>query len=253
MRSEILSDKELRRYIDQINLPSVGIEGQEKYKQAKVLVIGAGGKGTCILQHLTTAGIGKIGISDNYPVEEKALPRQKLYGNSDLGKQKAIISSQRLKEVNHLVDIELHNVCLSENNISPICNDYDIIVDATDNFPAHYLVNDAAITLNKPLVFGTVFNSLGMVSVFNYQNGPSLRCLYPETPGKEDKPPLKGLFGSSILTDIVGTLMTNEIFKVILGLPTELNGKLLIFDSANYTFKSEKVEKDPKNFKNISE
>ncbi len=252
MRSEILSDKEIRRYIDQINLPSLGIEGQEKIKQARVLVIGAGGKGTSVLQHLTTAGIGKLGISDNYPVEEKALPRQKLYGNSDLGKQKAIISSQRLKEINHLVNIELHNVCLSENNISPICDDYDIIVDATDNFPAHYLVNDAAIILNKPLIFGTVYNSQGMITVFNYQDGPSLRCLYPVTPAGKEKPPLKGLFGSSILTDIVGTIMTNEIFKVILGLPTELNGNLLIFDAVNYAFTREKIIKNPENFKKVS-
>jgi len=249
MESESLSELELRRYLYQIKLPSIGIEGQEKLKKSRILVIGAGGKGTTVLQNLVTAGVGKIGISDNFPVEEKNLSKQRLFGNGDIGKEKAIISKQKLTELNHFVDYELHNVCISRNNILDICSGYSVIVDATDNFQAKYLINDAAVILNKPFVFGSVLNSLGMVSVFNFNKGPSLRCLYPTIPSGNEKPELKNIAGIGILYNIVGTIMANEVLKIILQINNVLSGKLLLFNLLDYSISFTNINVNPDNLK----
>lgn len=248
MDSEVLSGLEIRRYSQQIELPSVGISGQEKIKKSKVLVIGAGGKGTSLMQHLVTAGIGIIGISDNYPVEEKELPNQTLYGNNDLGKQKAIISKQKLTGINHLTKIELHNVCLAETNCEQICYDYDILVDATDNLPAHHLINDTAIRLSKPVIYGSVYNSQAHISVFNYDNGPSFRCMYNQIPANKENLPLDGIVNVGIISGIAGTIMANEVLKVILDLPFTLSGKLLVFEVSGYVMKMIQINKEPGNF-----
>jgi molybdopterin/thiamine biosynthesis adenylyltransferase len=251
MESEILNDNELRRYTSQIKLESIGIKGQEKLKKARVLVIGAGGKGTAVLQNLVTAGIGKIGISDNLPVEEKFLSKQRLYGNSDIGKQKAIISRQKLAELNNYVDFELHNICIDKKNILDISKEYTVLVDATDNFSSKYLINDAAIILKKPLVFGYVFNPVGMVSVFNYNQGPSLRCLFPTGPPGDKRTRQKSKAATGILYNIVGTIMANEILKIILQAENIINGKLLLFNILEYIISFNKISKNPINF-NIS-
>jgi len=248
MHSEVLSGLEIRKYSQQIELPSVGMPGQEKIKQSKVLVVGAGGKGTSLMQHLVAAGIGKIGISDNYPVEEKVLSNQTLYGNGDIGKQKAIISKQKLKKINHLTKIELHNVCLSEKNIEQICNNYEIIVDATDNLPAHHLINDAAIRLNKPVIYGSVYNSQAHISVFNYDNGPSFRCMCNQIPREKENLPLDGIINIGIISGITGTIMANEVLKVILDMPFILSGKLLIFEVPEYVMKMIKINKEQAHF-----
>ena len=239
--SEILTDKEIRRYIHQISLSGFGIEGQEKLKQSKVLVIGVGGKGSSALQNLTSVGIGMIGICDNYPVTEDQLSRQHLYGDMDLGKQKAIISRQKLMEINSLVSYKLHNVCLSKQNIDKICAEYDILIDTTDNFPAHYLINDAAIRMEKPFVFGAVLNTKGMISVFNYKGGPSLRNYFPKPP--ENKQPVAGGFAcEAMVRSIVGSIIANETLKLIIGMGSRLNGKMLIFDAINYTMTLSSIE-----------
>ncbi len=248
MKSEILSEREIRRYSQQIELHSVGLKGQEEIKKAKVIVIGAGGKGTSVMQHLTSLGIGKLGITDNYQVEESCLSRQRLYGNSDLGKQKAIVTKQKLMEINHYVDFELHNVCLSESNILNICGEYDILLDATDNYPSRYLINDTAIKLNKPFIFGAVVNNEIRVSVFNYQNGPSLRCLYPKPPKENKDSASQDLLAPGILTGIAGAVMANEVVKVILKLPTSLSGALYIFNMNDYTTSLNPVKKQSSNF-----
>ena len=175
MKSEFLSAREIRKFEEQINLPGVGIQGQEKFRKARILVIGAGGKGASALQALVAAGVGYIGICDNYPVEESALPRQCLYGEIDTGKLKAIVARQHLLEHTKLTEIELHNICLSDTNIRNIISDYDIVLDATDNFMAHYLISDGTVATGKPLVFGSVYHNTSQVSVFNYAGGPSLR------------------------------------------------------------------------------
>jgi molybdopterin/thiamine biosynthesis adenylyltransferase len=235
MESEILGESELIRYTRQIKLESVGIKGQEKIKKAGVLVIGAGGKGTSVLQNLVTAGVGKIGISDNLPVEEKDLTKQRLYGNSDIGKQKAIISRQKLIELNHFVHFELHNICIDKNNVLNICKNYAVIVDATDNFSTKYLINDAAIILKKPLVFGSVDNPVGMVSVFNYNMGPSLRCLFPTAPSDKQNSAQKKIPSAGILYSMIGTIMANEVLKIILQINNIISGKLLLLNILDYT------------------
>lgn len=247
--SSVLSDKEMRRYALQIGMSAIGKEGQERIKNAKVLVIGAGGKGSSVLQNLATVGVGKIGICDNYPVQENELARQYLYGNSDLGKQKAIISRQKLLEINHLVEYELHNVCLNENNINLICFPYDILIDATDNFPSRYLINDAAISLGKPLIYGEVVNGLGLASVFNYKNGPSLRCLYPDYIDNADRPSCSDFTCQVASMSIIGSIIANETLKLILSKDTILSGNLLQFDGGSYTFSFQKIHKNQANFK----
>ena len=249
LTSNILSQKELRRYAVQITSGKIGVEGQEKLKQAKLLIIGAGGKGTVVLQQLAAMGIGTLGICDSIPVDEAELSRQFLYGNGDLGKQKAIISKQKLLEINHMVNYQLHNVCLNSENINRICEEYDILIDATDNFPARYIINDAAIQLSKPMLFGLVEGSAGMVSVFNYKNGPSFRCLFPSVPtGINNNIPGGTITQVSILS-IIGAIIANEAIKVILGMDTPLSGNLLKFNGSNYSITFEPIQKNPDNFK----
>jgi molybdopterin/thiamine biosynthesis adenylyltransferase len=249
MESRSLNESELRRYSSQIKKLSRGAEDQQRIKDASILVIGAGGKGTSVLQNLATAGIGQIGIADNFPVEEKYLSKQRLYGSVDIGKEKAIISKQKLKDLNHLIDFELHNVCINSKNILDICREYKIIIDATDNFPARYLINDAAVILNKPVVFGSVFNSLGMVTVFNLNKGPTLRCLYPDPPSGDEKPEIKSIAGIGILYNIVGTIMANEALKIILQIENILSGKLLIFNISDYSISFKSIKLNPVNLK----
>jgi len=249
MKSEVISDKEMRILARQIQMPEVGIAGQEKIKKARVLVIGAGGKGTSALQNLVSAGIGFLGISDNFLVDEASLPQQNLYGEKDLGKQKAIISKQRLAEPGRMTTFSLHNICLSDTNILKIITPYDIILDATDNFPAHYLINDAAIISGKPFVFGSVVHNSGLVSVFNYAGGPSLRCLYPHIPHNHARFTDKGLPALGLLYEITGTIMAAETLKIILGLPSILKGSLMHFEMDTYSSSFEPVIRNEDNFK----
>jgi adenylyltransferase/sulfurtransferase len=246
MKSDILSERELRRYQNQIKLPSIGLEGQELIKQASVLVVGAGGKGTSVLRNLITGGIGKIGISDNYLVEEPILANQSLYGNSDIGKLKAIITRQKLKEINHFTEIELHNVCLADNNILSIYEGYEIIVDATNNYPAHCLINDAAIISDKPVVYGEIHNYIGQITVFNYKECPTYRCLYPAKPKKMESDN-KNISSSGTLYNMVGSIMANEVFKLILSLDNYLCGELWQFDIRDYSTTYQKIVSNPKN------
>ena len=249
MQSDVLSERELRRYTNQINLPLLGVKGQEKLKQSKILVVGAGSKGTSVLQILTASGIGTLGLTDNFMVDEADLPLQKLYGSSDLGKQKAIISKEKLKAINHLTNFNVHNICLSEANIQQIIEHYDLIIDATDNFPAHFMISDAAIQQNKPVVYGDNHHDIGSVTVFNYDNGPSFRCLFPKVPDSAKNNFSSGLVSYSSLSSITGAIMANESIKVVLGLKEEvLNGRLLKIDINNYIFSMEEITKNPKNF-----
>jgi sulfur-carrier protein adenylyltransferase/sulfurtransferase len=250
MKSDSLSDKELRIFKQQINLSSVGAAGQERIQQCRILVIGAGGKGTSALRALVASGAGNIGICDNYLVEEDTLPRQSLYGENDIGKQKAIISKQRLSELSALCKFEIHNICLSEANILPIFSMYDIIMDATDNFPAHYLINDAALILGKPFIFGLVVKNTCLLSVFNHNGGPSLRCLYPSLPRNTEKYTDSGIPAVNFLYNIAGSMMAHEVIRIVLGLDSEINGKLLQFKLADYSIFLKPIRKNPENFIN---
>jgi len=249
MKSDVLSDMEIRALSEQIQLPGIGLAGQEKIKKARVLVIGAGGKGASALQGLVVSGVGVIGISDNYMVEDNALPRQSLYGEKDLGKQKAIISKQRLAEPGRHTTFELHNICLSEANILQIVAPYDIILDTTDNFPAHYLINDAAVLSGKPLVFGSVIHNAGLVSVFNHAGGPSFRCLYPRVPGKDGSFTDEGIPSVGMPYRITGDIMACETLKIILGFPSVLSGKLMRFSISDYGIQYSPIRRNEANFR----
>jgi adenylyltransferase/sulfurtransferase len=248
MESGYLSPREIRRYSRQIMISEIGLEGQEKLKKAKVLVVGAGGLGCPVLQYLAAAGIGKIGIVEFDKVDESNLQRQVLYGSLDVGKLKAIIAKNWLVHLNSLVEFEIYNLRLDATNASGIIKQFDIVVDATDNFEVRYIINDTCIILNKPMVHGAIFKFEGQVSVFNFNGGPTYRCYNPydkttdyKKPGSADV----GLMG--VLPGITGTIMANEVIKIITGIGMVLSGKLLIFNILNYTFHTISIESIPEN------
>ena len=243
-----LSDREIRRYRKQIMIPEIGQAGQEKLKKARVLVVGAGGLGCPVLQYLAAAGIGKIGIVEFDKVDESNLQRQVLYGSLDVGKLKAIIAKNWLEHLNSLVHFEIFNLRLDTTNAVDIIKQFDIIVDATDNFAVRYIINDACIILNRPMVHGAIFKYEGQVSVFNHNGGPTYRCFndnYKTKESKDPKPADVGLFG--VLPGITGTIMANEVIKIITGTGSVLNSKLLVFNILNYSFHMLNIENIPEN------
>ncbi len=230
MPADQLSPKEQRRYKRQIMLPEIGEEGQIKLKQSRVLVIGVGGLGTPILQYLSAGGIGHIGIVDNDQVNESNLQRQILFGVKDLGKLKSIIAKERLSKLNPDVNFEIFNFRLGKKNILEMIRDHDLIFDATDNFSTRYLINDACVAEGKPWIYGAVYRYEGQVSVFNYKNGPTFRCLYPDPPkpGSYTEAEESGLLG--VLPGMIGCYQANEAIKIITGFGDVLSGKLLCFN-----------------------
>jgi len=253
MNNDILSPREIRRYGKQIMIPGIGVRGQEKLKLSKVLVVGAGGLGCPVLQYLTVAGVGKIGIVEFDVVNESNLQRQVLYGLTDIGKLKSIIAKNRLEHLNSVVDLEIYNLQLNASNALGILKEYDVIVDATDNFSARYTINDACIILGKPMVHGAIYKYEGVISVFNYQGGATYRCYNPEVNNVEYKNPLPsgvGLFG--VLPGIIGTYMANEIIKVLTGTGEILSGKVLLINILNNTVNKFSVTNIPGNH-NITE
>ena len=219
------------RYSRHIILSEIGQKGQDKLTNAKVLIVGAGGLGCPVLQYLTAAGIGTIGIIDFDIVEESNLQRQVLFGTSSLGKNKAIVAKERLTDLNNTITINAYPEKLTHQNALELFNHYDIIVDGTDNFSTRYLINDASLITNKPLVYGAIYKFEGQVAVFNYNNGPSYRCLFPNTPEKNTIPNCSEIGVLGVLPGIIGSLQANEVLKIILGLGDVLSGKLLCYNS----------------------
>lgn len=231
-------------------IPEIGIVGQEKLKRAKVFVIGAGGLGCPVLQYLTAAGVGKIGVAEFDMVDESNLQRQVLYGSADVGKLKSIIAKNRLSHLNSFVDLEIFNLRLDTSNSLKILQKYDVVVDATDNLDARYIINDACVILDKPMVHGAIYKYEGLISVFNYKGGATYRCYNPETKNEVFKNPLPagvGLFG--VLPGIIGTYMANEVIKVITGTGEVLSGKILLINILNNTFNTITVINIPENHK----
>jgi sulfur-carrier protein adenylyltransferase/sulfurtransferase len=248
MDNNILSSREIRRYSKQIKIPEIGTRGQEKLKQAKVLVIGAGGLGCPVLQYLTAAGVGTIGIAEFDLVDESNLQRQLLYESADVGKLKSIIAKDRLEQMNPHVSLEIFNLRVDTSNSHRILQKYDIIIDATDNLPARYAINDACVTLDKPMVHGSIYKYEGIISVFNYQGGATYRCYNPETKEANFRNPLPsevGLLG--VLPGIVGSYMANEVIKIITGSGEILSGKVLLINILNNTFNTITVTNIPEN------
>lgn len=249
MPAEYLSDRELRRYDKQIKLPEIGREGQEKLKNSRVLVVGAGGLGTPILQYLSAGGVGHIGIADHDRVDESNLQRQILFGSMDLGKLKAIIARQRLSVLNPDINYEVINLRLRAHNVLKIFEDYDLIFDATDNFATRYMINDACVVLKKTWIYGAIYTYEGQVSVFNYRGGPTLRCLYPEPPaeGSYRSPDESGLLG--VLPGMIGCYQASEAIKCLIGYGDLLSGKLLCINIKTNTFQTFTIPLIKKNLK----
>jgi adenylyltransferase/sulfurtransferase len=215
------------RYDKQIALPEVGEAGQQKLAEAKVLVVGAGGLGCPALQYLAAAGIGTIGIVDGDVVNETNLHRQVLYTNSDVGKPKVEVAAERLKQLNPELEIQTYSEFLTASNAMDIVANYDLIVDATDNFAARYRINDVCVKLDKPVVYGAIHRFEGQVSVFNYKGGPTYRCLFPDKPAENQIPNCNETGVLGVLPGIIGTQQATEVLKIILGIGEVLSGKLM--------------------------
>lgn len=219
------------RYHRQLILPGIGEEGQVRLNEVRVLVIGAGGLGCPALQYLAGAGVGTLGIIDHDVVEVSNLHRQVLFGETSLGKNKAIAAKERLQDLNAEITITAYPESLTTQNALSLFSQYDIIVDGSDNFPTRYMVNDACVIAQKPWVYGAIFKFEGQVSVFNYKNGPTYRCIYPNPPEPGEVPSCieSGVLG--VLPGVVGTLQATEVLKMILGLGEVLSEKMLMYNS----------------------
>ena len=230
-----LSKQEQQQYDRHLILDEIGQKGQLKLKQAKVLVIGSGGLGCPILQYLTAAGVGTIGVIDNDTIAQSNLQRQILYTYADVGKLKVEIATKRLSQLNPFITFETHLERLTVDNAISLFSKYDIVVDGSDNFPTRYLVNDAAVLTNKPVVFGSIFKFEGQVSVFNYQNGPTYRCLYPNAPNPNEVPNCSEIGVLGVLPGIIGGFQANEVIKIICNIGNVLSGKLLTYNTLSMT------------------
>jgi adenylyltransferase/sulfurtransferase len=223
--------QELERYSRHLRLEQVGEQGQARLKAAKVLVIGAGGLGCPILQYLAAAGVGTLGIVDGDVVDLSNLQRQILYTTHDIGIPKVEAAKRRLEAINPLLTIEIYPYELTKDNALELLAQYDIVVDGSDNFATRYLVNDAAVITEKPLVYGSIFKFEGQVAVFNYQNGPSYRCLFPTPPPAGQVPSCSEIGVLGVLPGIIGNMQANEVLKIILGIGNVLSGKLMVFNT----------------------
>lgn len=231
----MLSIQDYLRYTKPMLLPEIGNEGQKKIKNAKVLVVGAGGLGCPILQYLTTSGVGTIGIVDFDIVELSNLHRQVLYNENHIELPKATTTSEILKKLNPHIEYIPFEEKITIDNCERILSQFDIIVDGCDNFTTRYLVNDACVKLDKPLVYGSILKFEGQVAVFNYKDSKNLRDLFPEPPNPEDVPncSLNGVLGT--LPGIIGTIMAHETLKIITNLPC-LTNELIIFNTLEWSF-----------------
>ena len=240
-----LSNEEIARYSRHLILPEVGLEGQRKLKNARVLMIGTGGLGSPLGLYLAAAGVGTIGIVDFDVVDESNLQRQIIHGTKDIGRPKIASAADSLLDINPNTNIEAFETRLTSENALELFKDFDVIVDGTDNFPTRYLVNDASVLTGKPNVYGSIFRFEGQASVFWAEKGACYRCLYPEPPPPGLVPSCAegGVLG--VLPGIVGTIQANEVLKVILGAEGILLNRLLLFDAWKMTFRQLKLRKDP--------
>jgi sulfur-carrier protein adenylyltransferase/sulfurtransferase len=240
-----LTVDEVRRYSRHLIIPDVGMTGQKRLKNAKVLCVGAGGLGSPALLYLAAAGVGTLGIVDFDVVDESNLQRQVIHGQSDIGRPKAESARDSIREINPYVNVIVHKERLDSDNAMQIFADYDLIVDGTDNFATRYLVNDACVLLGKPYVWGSIYRFDGQASVFWAEYGPCYRCLYPEPPPPGMVPSCAegGVLG--VLCASIGSIQVNEAIKLIAGIGEPLAGRLMIYDALEMTYRSVKVRKDP--------
>ena len=240
-----LSRDELLRYSRHLILPDVALEGQQKLKAARVLLVGAGGLGSPTALYLAAAGVGTIGIVDFDVVDVSNLQRQIIHGTRDVGRSKLDSARDRIAEINPHVNVEAHQTRLTSQNALEILGEYDIVVDGTDNFATRYLTNDACVLLGKPNVYGSIFRFEGQASVFAMPDGPCYRCLFPNPPPPGLVPSCAegGVLG--VLPGLIGTIQATETIKLILGLGDSLAGRLLLIDAMGMRFHTVRVPRDP--------
>jgi adenylyltransferase/sulfurtransferase len=240
-----VTNSEILRYSRHLLLPEIGIEGQEKLKAAKVLIVGAGGLGSPLALYLAAAGIGTIGLADFDTVEESNLQRQIIHGTGDVGKPKIVSAKESIGNINPFVNTVEHNTMLTGKNALDIIANYNIVADGTDNFQTRYLINDACILLGKLNVYGSVSQFKGQTSVFGAKNGPCYRCLYPSPPqpqGLVSSCLESGVMG--VLPGIIGSMQAAEVIKIIVGNAKPLIGRMLCVDAWKMNFRELKLEKD---------
>ncbi|SEF85147.1 adenylyltransferase and sulfurtransferase [Thermomonospora echinospora] len=240
-----LTREEVNRYSRHLIIPDVGMAGQKRLKNAKVLCVGAGGLGSPALMYLAAAGVGTLGIIDFDVVDESNLQRQVIHRQSSLGMPKAESAAATVREINPLIDVVVHNVALDRDNVLEIFSGYDLILDGTDNFATRYMVNDAAVLLGKPYVWGSIYRFDGQASVFWAEHGPCYRCLYPEPPPPGMVPSCAegGVLG--VLCASIGSIQVNEAIKLLAGIGEPLVGRLMIYDALEMSYRTVKVRKDP--------
>ncbi len=242
--SELTVD-EVRRYSRHLIIPEVGMAGQKRLKNARVLCVGAGGLGSPALMYLAAAGVGTLGILEFDTVDESNLQRQIIHGQSDVGRSKAQSAAESVREINPYVKINLHEERLDSSNVMELFSQYDLIVDGTDNFATRYLVNDACVLLNKPYIWGSIYRFDGQASVFWSEFGPCYRCLYPEPPPPGMVPSCSegGVLG--VLCASIGSIQVTEAIKVLTGIGDPLVGSLIVYDALEMTYRKIKMRKDP--------
>ncbi|WP_155374038.1 adenylyltransferase/sulfurtransferase MoeZ [Catellatospora vulcania] len=243
--AESLSVDEIRRYSRHLIIPDVGVEGQKRLKNAKVLCVGAGGLGSPALMYLAAAGVGTLGIVEFDTVDESNLQRQIIHGQSDIGRPKAESAANSVREINPYVNVVIHNTAIDRDNVFEIFGQYDLIVDGTDNFATRYLVNDAAVLLGKPYVWGSIYRFDGQASVFWAEHGPCYRCLYPEPPPPGMVPSCAegGVLG--VLCASIGSIQVTEAIKLLAGIGEPLVGSLMVYDALEMSYRKIRVRKDP--------
>jgi molybdopterin/thiamine biosynthesis adenylyltransferase/rhodanese-related sulfurtransferase len=243
--AESLTVDEVRRYSRHIIIPEIGMVGQKRLKNARVLIVGAGGLGSPALLYLAAAGVGTLGIVEFDEVDESNLQRQVIHGQSDIGRPKGESARDSIREINPYTKVALHPERLDSENVFEIFAQYDLIVDGTDNFATRYLVNDAAVILGKPYVWGSIYRFEGQASVFWAEHGPNYRDLYPEPPPPGMVPSCAegGVLG--VLCASIGSIMGTEALKLLTGIGEPLIGRLMVYDALDMSYRTLKIRKDP--------
>ncbi len=240
-----LTHEEIKRYSRHLLIPEVGLDGQKKLKQSSILIIGTGGLGSPVAMYLAAAGVGRLGLVDYDVVDYSNLQRQVIHGSSTLGILKVDSAKQRLLDINPDIEILTYNEVFTSENAMEIAKGYDLIIDGTDNFPTRYLVNDVCVMLGIPNVYGSIFRFDGQVSVFDAEDGPCYRCIFPEPPPPGLVPSCAegGVLG--VLPGTVGTLQATEAIKLLLGIGTSLKGKMLLYNALDMSFDFINLRKNP--------
>jgi len=236
---------EVKRYSRHLIIPEIGMTGQKRLKNARVLVVGAGGLGSPALLYLAAAGVGTLGVIDFDVVDESNLQRQVIHGQSDVGRLKAESARDSIAEINPYVHVQVHTEALTNDNVLDIFSRYDLIVDGTDNFATRYMVNDACVLLGKPYVWGSIFRFDGQASVFWAEYGPCYRCLYPDPPPPGMVPSCAegGVLG--VLCASIGSVQVTEAIKLLTGVGESLTGRLMIYDALEMSYRTVRMRKDP--------